>query len=843
MKFESISGKHRSRRSNSSLQAPAIVESLEARSLLTVLSPTVLSPTGTVDDATPTITWEAVDKATSYDLWVSDAEQRTVEFIKDDITATSFTPTTELNLCRTRVLVRANFADGPSSAWSVPTEFVVKVKPVVTGPVIPFLSAPQKLDETKPTITWTSPPGAFRFEISISDRTTLTSRTILVPNLTPLLDADGNTQPDGQGDVLRQEVRSFELEDDLPMASYRVFVRSLDDGGRTSDWSDAYDFDVAPPVKLLRPAGTTLMDSLPTFQSSQVVKLSISGTPTAGSYSIALTTAGASAQTFKTVMLPYNASTGQVQAAVRGLKGFETTDVITTGFSPNLTHQLRLPTSVGKVAASVTETVNPGIVTVSTTAAPGILLEWAPVDGATHYEVQVSKVSKVGADEKQTQIYSVPYLTTTSYQIPALLADGDYVFSVRAKRRHQVTEINLTGTPTSGSYRIVLTTFGKDGTTTTQQTTPLSYDSTAAQIKAAVVSLKGFENADVIAGGTTPNLKYLLEIPQTVSQVNVNVVGSISPGTLTHTTIFPAEVVGIWSRLGYFSTIKNPVVTGPAGIVSTNPDKRLVTDARPIVEWTPIDKAGRYDIWVELSNAKTPYLRTTASTNFYQFEQDIKPGKYQVWIRAVSTTGALTGWSAPYAFEATGGAPMITSPAANANVLPIPDITWTPVSDAKSYDIWIAKVGDKYDYIRASGITLTTYTPTDPLPTGTYRVWVRAVKTDGTALAWSTPITFTVTSNDAEQPSAEFPKLLAALLQTTGDAQADAVAEVAKRKSIEPEITNAPTDIDGIPFESTAILPTPAAIPAMTLATEGFIQQLAEQCTAAEWWMPHGTVS
>ena len=73
MKFESISGKQRSRRSKPSLQAPAVVESLEIRSLMTVLS-----PTGTVADATPTITWEAVDNATSYDLYVTDAEQRTV---------------------------------------------------------------------------------------------------------------------------------------------------------------------------------------------------------------------------------------------------------------------------------------------------------------------------------------------------------------------------------------------------------------------------------------------------------------------------------------------------------------------------------------------------------------------------------------------------------------------------------------------------------------------------------------------------------------------------------------------------------------------------------------------
>ena len=634
MKFESLSRKQRSRRSNSSLRAPAVVESLEVRSLMTVIALTgpVDGPPPTINDATPTMTWDAVDSATSYELWVNDGEQRTVQFIESNITATNFTPTTELNLGRTRAWVRANFANGTSSEWSLPTDFVVHVVPTVTGPVNSLLSdSPHKLAETKPAITWTSPPGAFRFEVIISNQTTLTSRTIRVANQTPLLDGDGNTQPDGNGDVLRQEVRTYQLENDLLMGNYRVFVRSLDDGGRTSAWSSAFDFEVAPPVTITRPMGAS-------FQ-------------------------------------------------------------------------------------------NPP------------LLEWQAVPGATDYDVWFAKAST-----PNTPLYNLKFRTGTSYQIPAKLTAGDYVFWVRAHRR-------VSGRP---------------------------------------------------------------------------------------------ETVGIWSRTGYYSTIKNPVVTGPVGIESNIPDKRVVTEARPTIEWQPIDKAARYDVWVERTNGKPPYfnLQTTSSTNSYRFEQDLEPGKYLVWVRAVSTTGVLTGWSTPYGFEATGGIPIITSPAANASVSAIPDITWTSVPDADSYDIWIAKVGETYDYIRTSGITLTTYAPTDPLPTGTYRVWVRAVSNEGTTHGWSAPVTFTVTSNNVEQPSGEFPELLAALLQTTGNAQqTDTVAEVAARKSSSPEIADAPVDAGDIPLATMAMFPAPATIPAGTSATEGFIQQLAEQCTTAEWWMPHGTES
>jgi len=622
MKFESVSGKPRSRRSKSSLQAPAAVESLEVRSLMTVLS-----PTGTVNDATPTFTWEAVDNATSYDLWVTDAEQRMTQFVEYNIKATNFTPVNDLNLGRTRTWVRANFADGPSSPWSVPREFVVQVVPTVTGPVnSSMIATPRKLAETKPTITWTSPPGAFRFEIFFSDQTNLTSKMIPVANNTPKLDADGNTQPDGNGDVLRQEVRSYTLTDDLLMGNYRVFVRSLDDGGRTSAWSAAFDFEVAPPVKVTRPVG-------PSFQ-------------------------------------------------------------------------------------------NPP------------LLEWQAVPGATDYDVWVSKAGSPGAP-----LYNLSYRSGTSFQIPKALANGNYVFQVRAHRR-------TAGRP---------------------------------------------------------------------------------------------ETVGYWSLPSNFSTIRMPIITGPAGIETNDPNRRIVTDVRPIVEWTPIDKAARYDVWVEIANGKSPYLRTTSSVNFYQFEQDIEPGKYMVWVRAVGTTGNLTDWSTPFSFEATGGIPIITAPLPNTNVVPIPNITWTPVTDAKSYDIWIAWVGEDYDYIRTSGIALTTFSPTDPLPTGSYRVWVRAIKADGTALPWSTPVDFTVVSIDVEQSASEFPELLAALLPSTGGAQANSVAEVAASQSMDTHTSDVQADSDRVPIEPIAMVSMLTVMNAITPETEGFIQQLAEECVSAEWWTSQAT--
>lgn len=618
MKFETFTGNQRSRRSKSNLQAPAVVESLEVRSLMTVLS-----PTGTVNDATPTIAWEAVDNAISYDLWVADREQVTVQFVKNGITTTHFTPTTPLNLGKARAWVRPNFAGGVKGDWSTPTDFIVEVKPTVTGPVNSQLPAtPYKLNETKPTITWNTPPGASRFEIFLSDQTNLTGQTYTVVNLTPVLDEDGFAFFDENHQIVREEKTSFELPDDLQMGSYRVFMRSRDDGGRWSDWSAPLNFEIAPQVTITRPTG-------PSFQ-------------------------------------------------------------------------------------------NPP------------LLEWQAIADATSYDVFVAKSST-----PDKALYNVKAQTGTSYQIPKILADGEYVFWVRAHRK-------VTGRP---------------------------------------------------------------------------------------------DVAGIWSNPATFSTIQVPVVTGPVGLTNVIAGKQVVTDSRPTITWTPIDKAARYDVWLHRANTNPTYLVTTATTNSYTLESDIKSGDYTVWIRAISTTGKMTDWSAPYSFTATGGVPVITSPASGDNVVPIPDIKWTPVTGAKSYNIQIAWLGVDFTYIEATGITLPTFAPTDPLPTGSYRVWVQAVNADGTTLPWSDPVNFTVALNEEELPSGEIPELLAVLLPTTEDAQADVVEESMAQSEFDAANYDSPPDINAVPGQSAATV----SVAVQNLPSEPFAEELLEQLAgesgAAEWWM------
>lgn len=630
MKFEPFASNRRNRRKSGPLPAPALVESLETRALLA--APQVLSPTGTISDPFPVITWEAVDGATSYDLWVSDLDNRQVLFVQTGLSTTSFTPIESLNIGRLRIWAKANFADGSTTGWGPGRDSNLQAVPVITGPVnLTQPLTPFKLNDTTPTIEWTSPPGARSFDIFFSDQTRLTSTTYTVRNLTPLLDADGNTIPDGKGDVVREEIRKFDVPSELPMGQYRVFMRTSDFNGQTTAWSPLYNFEVAPAVNIVRPKA-------PSFQ-------------------------------------------------------------------------------------------NPA------------LLEWSPVPGATHYEVWVSRA---GAPLDSTPLYNPIVAGTTSYQLPRALPDGDYVFYVRARLR----------------------------------------------------------------------------------------------------TVGRPEVIGLWSAAANFGTIRKPTITAPIGVDSPDPSVRTVTDSRPILEWTAIDKAARYEIWVDRTASSTTYLRANSPVNSYQFTSDILAGNYFVWVRAVSTTGVVTPWSEPFRFTATGGAPLITSPVNLATTVSTPTIEWSGNTDAASYEVQIAWIGVDFDYIVQSGITGTSFTVLDTLAAGTYRVWVRAIKADGTSLPWSAPVNFFVV--DAESPIAsDTPQLvsldLGAGLETefrpagsprvAKEHASSAAAVPAQEHIAQPQVAG-----DSIIVAAVEAASSPRPANWAATAEAELIEKLAAACLTQEWW-------
>ncbi len=85
----------------------------------------MLTPTGTTNNSTPNISWQAVDGAVRYELWVTNMSSMVRVIYDTNLTVLNFTPSTPLVNAAYRVWVRAVSSTGEFSAWSVAADFTI----------------------------------------------------------------------------------------------------------------------------------------------------------------------------------------------------------------------------------------------------------------------------------------------------------------------------------------------------------------------------------------------------------------------------------------------------------------------------------------------------------------------------------------------------------------------------------------------------------------------------------------------------------------------------------------------------------------------------------------------
>lgn len=206
-------------------------------------APVLTGPRGLTADGTPTFAWNAVDNAARYDLWVYNESTNTHEVIREvDLAATSFTPAEPLPSAAYRFWVRAFTAEGRASDWSVAMTFAVG-----SVPDIPALTEPGAVTaDTTPTFVWDDVEAA-RYDLWLYHLTTNTHEIIREENLT---------------------APTFTPSAELPLGSYRAWVRAFNAAGLTNGWSVGWDFVIgsvpAAPV-LTAPLGNTF-EPRPTLQ-------------------------------------------------------------------------------------------------------------------------------------------------------------------------------------------------------------------------------------------------------------------------------------------------------------------------------------------------------------------------------------------------------------------------------------------------------------------------------------------------------------------------------------------------------------------------------------------------
>ena len=343
-------------------------------------------------------------------------------------------------------------------------------------------------------------------------------------------------------------------------------------------------------------------------------------------------------------------------------------------------------------------------------------LKWNAVTGAAKYEVYRARSMNGDYIKYSTQ-------TSTGYTNSAYLTSGSmYYYKVRA------LDANGTAGPWSDvvavTCRLGLTaptvTGGNDAqgrpTLTWKAVTGAAkYEVYRARsrsgeyIKYSTVTGTSYTNTSYIENGNTYYYK--------VRALDAN--GTAGPWS---------DVVAVTCRLG----LTAPTVTGGND-----------SQGRPTLKWDKVAGAAKYEVYRSYSqNGNYSKYSTQTSTGYTNSSYLTSGSTYYYKVRALDANGTAGPWSDVVAVTCRLGlsAPTVTG---GNDSQGRPTLKWKAVSGAAKYEVYRARSKDG-DYIKYSTVTGTSYTNTSYIEdSNTYYYKVRALKSDGTAGAWSSVVSVT----------------------------------------------------------------------------------------------------
>ena len=196
---------------------------------------------------------------------------------------------------------------------------------------------------------------------------------------------------------------------------------------------------------------------------------------------------------------------------------------------------------------------------------------------------------------------------------------------------------------------------------------------------------------------------------------------------------------GAWSSVvsvTYKQTLPAPTVTGGKD-----------SQGRPTLKWNAVSGAAKYEVYRARSKDGDYIKYSTVTGTSYTNTSYIENGNtYYYKVRALDASGTAGAWSSivsvTYRAASTGtlSAPSVTG---GKDSQGRPTLKWNAVSGAAKYEVYRARSKDG-DYIKYSTVTGTSYTNISYIENGnTYYYKVRALKSDGTAGAWSSVVSVT----------------------------------------------------------------------------------------------------
>ena len=192
---------------------------------------------------------------------------------------------------------------------------------------------------------------------------------------------------------------------------------------------------------------------------------------------------------------------------------------------------------------------------------------------------------------------------------------------------------------------------------------------------------------------------------------------------------------GAWSSVvsvTYKQTLSAPTVTGGND-----------AQGRPTLKWNAVSGAAKYEVYRARSRSGEYIKYSTVTGTSYTNTSYIEDGNtYYYKVRALDANGTAGAWSSVVSvtYKQSLSAPSVTG---GNDSQGRPTLKWNAVTGAAKYEVYRAR-SKNGDYIKYSTVTGTSYTNTSYIENGnTYYYKVRALKSDGTAGAWSSVVSVT----------------------------------------------------------------------------------------------------
>lgn len=227
--------------------------------------PNPTSPSGAIDDSTPTYTWSALDNASWYYLFVQDSNGVVIQQWYSAVAANcetgagtcSITPSAGIasGAAKFRVIAYNNDGFGP---WSAETAFTVRSGgATLVAPLATELQAPDAVvNLTTPTYSWNAIANASRYRLRVVDSTGLKIKLTYTASEVNCADGTGTC--------------SVTPNVELAPGAAKFRVRTRNSAG-SGPWSAVNTFTVATPTPPEpSPAPTSVVNNTAAYPASDI---------------------------------------------------------------------------------------------------------------------------------------------------------------------------------------------------------------------------------------------------------------------------------------------------------------------------------------------------------------------------------------------------------------------------------------------------------------------------------------------------------------------------------------------------------------------------------------------